>query len=168
MKATPHEQRLAQLVAQMMRNYDDLWQRAEGATGSESDWERFREKMAEHASIIELHINFFGNRARFLRLVAWVLDGKTLRGAPHDEVVKKAANKAIKKAIEKRRRKNHKTGRSGLDISDLCPPFPEIEGAYWTLAKAIPKGLRLTERQVRRRAEALGYIQPKKSPRLSD
>ena len=169
MKATPHEQRPAQLVAQMMRNYDDLWQQAAGATGSESDWEGFYEKMGTHANIIELHINFMGNRARFLRLVAAVLDGKQLRGAPHDDVILQATKMATKKAIEKRHRRNRKTGRRGLDINDLCRPFSEIDAAYCKLTKKKPgeeKPKRVDDRQLRRRLEALGYYLPKKSPRL--
>jgi hypothetical protein len=151
MKATPHEQREAQFVAQLMRTYDDLWQRVARATGSESDWEDFCEQMKTRASIIELHVNFFGNRARFLRLVAEVLNGKTLRGAPHDDLVLQAIKKA-----NKRRRKTRKAGR-GMDVRDLLPrPFPEIDEAYVALTKTKPND-RLDERQLRRRVEALGY-----------
>jgi hypothetical protein len=160
MKATPHEQEQAQLVAQLMRSYDDLWHQAGGATGSEKDWEGFYQQMDSLAGGIELHINCFGNRARLLELVAAVLNGKTLRGAPHDDVIQKAAKMAIQKAIQERRRKNRKTGRTGLDISDLCPPFPEIDAAYVELTKATPKK-RKSDRQVRRRLKVLGYGQIK-------
>jgi hypothetical protein len=158
MKATPQEQERAQLVAQLMRDYDDLLQQAAGATGSESDWERFHEQMGSLASAIELHVSFSGNRARCLELATEVLKGKKLRGAPHDDVIKKAAKTAIQKAIQERRRTNRKKGRSGVRLSDLRPTFARIDAAYAELTKAIPKEQRLTERQVRRRAEALGYL----------
>ena len=134
-----------------MRGYDKLWQQAWRATGSEKDWEPFYEQMDSLASVIELHINCFGNRARFLRLVTEVLNGKTLRGAPHDDVILRAVKIAIEKA-KKRRRKNRKIGR-GLDVSDLCPPFSEIDNAYEDLTTPSE---RRDERQVRRRLKALG------------
>ncbi|SRR6266498_1497844 len=148
MKATPRERECAQRVARLMRSYDDLWQQARRATGSESDWEGFYEQMDTHASIIELHINRFGNRARFLQLVAEVLNGKTLRGAPHDDLLLKAREKVIERRVRLRR----KTGRRGLDISDLCPPVEEVFNAY---ADLTTPNERRSDRHVRRRLKEL-------------
>jgi hypothetical protein len=153
MKATPDEKETAQLVARMIQSQRDLVQRAAGATGAESDWEDFYEWISRGYSNIGFYICNLsgGNPARFLRLVAEILDGKKLRGAPHDDLVLQAIKKA-----NKRSRKTRKAGR-GMDISDLLPrPFPEIDAAYLDLTKATPND-RLDERQLRRRVEALGY-----------
>jgi hypothetical protein len=144
MKATPDERILAQFVAFLIRGDCKLWQHARTV----SDWERYN-----RSSIIGFYICNLsgGNPARFLRLVAEVLSGKNLRGAPHDDLILQAIKKA-----NKRHRKTRKAGR-GMAISDLLPPpFPEIDAAYLDLTKATTND-RLDERQLRRRVEALGY-----------
>jgi hypothetical protein len=160
MKATPSEQTWARMVASMITKHGDLWQRAGRVKGGdESVWERFYEQQRNRENMIGFYICNFsgGNPARFLRLVAEILDGKTLHGAPHDDVILKATEIARERRLKRSRERRLKNKESpSLDVEDLLPlPVAEVDPVYIELTKAR---FRLTDRQLRRRSEVLNQI----------
>jgi len=151
MKATPSEQRWAQMVASMITMHRNLWQRAARVKLGEIDEERFFELQSQRSNVIGFYICYVCNfpdvnPARFLRLVAAALDG-SLRGAPHDEVIQKAYKKTVRTGKRK--------GKGNMEVFDLFADVGEVLDSY---AKLTKPGERRSERQVRRRLEAMKLL----------
>jgi hypothetical protein len=127
MKTTHIERQWAQLVAKLMRNYNETWKKAARAKGSESEWERFHDHMGDCQSNIFLFISMINghsnaNLPRTLRLIADALDGK-LRGTNNEEAVLMACERAMKRRSEKRRLE----GRRGWRISDFSADPRDVQ-----------------------------------------
>jgi hypothetical protein len=154
MKATTSEIAFAKDMVRWWKRALDELDRGGKAADNSAEQCRVFEQFDAYCSWIGRHLILCGPKV--LRLVAKVLDGKKLRGAPHDDLLMKAYEKALRTG----RRKRERQMRIRPIMPDGLPFFSEVDGV---LAKLM-KPPRLTERHVRRRLKKLNRGLSKESP----
>jgi hypothetical protein len=158
MKATPGERRFAEDVARWMERAREQLDRAGKAADDSAEQRR---AFANFYAACEWIGRYLAASAspKTLRQLANVLDGEKLPGAPHDDLLLRAYEKA---ACEGKR----KAEREGV-LLPVCPDglpfFSEVDEAYRALAKLHGEPT-LTEEQVRRRLKVLGLGLSKDRP----